>query len=67
MHEKVTNVGGIARYLKRDPTNIVYGSNAWYSSVNLCVYNPSVATTHWKTNALNYAHKKCHLRYLTKF
>ena len=52
MHEKVPDFRGIARYLKRDPTNIVYGSNVWYPPVNLCVYDPSVATTHWKTNTL---------------
>ena len=44
MEEKVPDVRGIARYLKRDPTNIASGSNVWYPQVNLCVYNPSVAT-----------------------
>ena len=35
--EKVPNVRGIVKYLKRDPTNIVYSSNAWYPPVNLRV------------------------------
>ena len=45
-HEKVPDVRDIARYLKRGPTNIVYGFNVWYPPVNLCVYNPSETTTH---------------------
>ena len=49
MQEKVPDVRGIARYLKRDSTNIVYVSNVWYPSVNRCVHHPSVATTHWRT------------------
>ena len=39
------------------PANIVYGSNVRYPPVNLCVYNPSVAITHWRTNTLNYVHE----------
>ena len=31
--------------------------NVWYPPLNLCVYNPSLATTHWRTNTPNYAHK----------
>ena len=50
---------------KRGPTNIVHCSIVPYPPVNLCVYNPSVATAHQRTKTLNYAHKSCHLRYLT--
>ena len=58
---------GITRYLKRDPTNIVYRSNVLYTPGNLCVHNPSVATTHWRADTLNYAYKRCHLRYLRQY
>ena len=34
---------------------MVYSSNVWNPPMNPCVYNPSVATTRWRTNTLNYA------------
>ena len=35
--------------------------------MDLCAYNPSFATTHCRTNTLNYAHKRYHLRYSPKY
>ena len=58
MYEKVADVRGIARCLKRGLTNIVYGCNVLYPPVNPFVYDPSVATTYWRTNTLNYAHNE---------
>ena len=52
--------------MKRGSTNIVYGSNVLYPLMNPCVYDPSVATTDWRTT-LNYAHKRCHSRHLTEY
>ena len=38
---------------KKDPRNMVNSSNVWYPPVNPCdVCNPSVVTTHWRTNTL---------------